>query len=109
MILVNTTSSSPPGGRAVLYAPVCDQDQRADLDRHVARLTEWAAVQGLAVAEVVSEVGVGGRRLRFNRLLADPTVAVIVVEHRDLPARYRAMRAVICAKQARDPVSGTGS
>lgn len=44
MILVNTTSSSPPGGRAVLYARVCDQDQRADLDRHVARLTEWAAV-----------------------------------------------------------------
>jgi hypothetical protein len=52
---------------------------------------------------------VGGRRLRFNRLLADPTVAVIVVKHRDLPARYPAMRAVICAKQARDPVSGTGS
>jgi predicted site-specific integrase-resolvase len=67
--------------------------------------------KGLAVAEAVSEVGagVGGKRLRFNRLLADPTVAVIVVEHRDLPARYRAMRAVICAKQARDPVSGTGS
>jgi putative resolvase len=78
---------------------------------HVARLTEWAALSGLAVAEVVSEVGagVGGRRLRFNRLLADPTVAVIVVKHRDLPARYPAMRAVICAKQARDPVSGAGS
>jgi putative resolvase len=43
-------------------------------------------LQGVAVAEVVTEVGagVGGRRLRFKRLLADPTVAVIVVKHRGI-------------------------
>ena len=114
------------------------------------------------MAEVVAEVGagVGGRRLRSKRLLADPTVAVLGVKHRDLLARFgmderaaalaahdrrlavvgpgesrddlvhamievltgfcarlygrggarnRAMRAEICAKQARDPFSGTGS
>ena len=60
-------------------------DQRADLDRQVARLTEWATGQGLAVAEVVCEVGSGlnGKRPKLRRILSDPSVTVIVVEHRD--------------------------
>jgi putative resolvase len=65
-------------------------DQRTDLDRQVARLSAWAAGQGIVVAEVVGEVGSGtnGRRPRLRRLLADPTVAMIVVEHRDRLARF---------------------
>jgi putative resolvase len=88
-ILVDAPES-PSGGRAVLYARVSAHDQRADLDRQVARLTAWATGQGVAVAEVVTEVGSGlnGRRPKLKRLLADPTVAVIVVEHRDRLARY---------------------
>jgi putative resolvase len=78
------------GGRAVLYARVSVQDQRADLDRQVARLTAWATGEGVAVAEVVSEVGSGlnGRRPKLKRLLADPQATVIVVEHRDRLARF---------------------
>jgi putative resolvase len=74
----------------VLYARVAAHDQRADLDRQVARLSGWAAGQGIGVAEVVCEVGAGmnGRRPKLARLLADPTVAVIVVEHRDRLARF---------------------
>jgi putative resolvase len=88
-ILVDAPES-PSGGRAVLYARVSAHDQRADLDRQVARLPAWATGQGVAVAEVVTEVGSGlnGRRPKLKRLLADPTVAVIVVEHRDRLARY---------------------
>ncbi|MBV9204812.1 MAG: hypothetical protein JO037_05280 [Actinobacteria bacterium] len=39
-------------------------DQRADLGRQVARVTEWVTGQGLTVAGVVREVGSGlnGRR-----------------------------------------------
>jgi hypothetical protein len=40
------------GGRVMVYARVSGRDQRADLDRRVARLTGWAAGQGLTVAEV---------------------------------------------------------
>jgi putative resolvase len=74
----------------VLYARVAAHDQRADLDRQVARLSGWAAGQGIGVAEVVCEVGAGmnGRRPKLARLLADPTVAMIVVEHRDRLARF---------------------
>src|SRR5919198_4217976 len=63
-----------PDPRAVVYARVSAHDQRTDLDRQVARLTAWAAGQGVGVAEVVAEVGSGlnGRRPKLQRLLADP-------------------------------------
>jgi len=88
-ILVDA-SGNPPGGRAVLYARVSAHDQRADLDRQVARLTAWATGHGVAVAEVVTEVGSGlnGKRPKLKRLLADPQATVIMVEHRDRLARF---------------------
>jgi len=78
------------GGRAVVYARVSSHDQRAGLDRQVARLTEWVTAQGIVVADVVCEVGSGmnGRRPRLRRILSDPSVTVIVVEHHDRLARF---------------------
>jgi putative resolvase len=83
-------SDGAPDRGVVLYARVSAHDQRADLHRQVARLAGWAAGHGLGVAEVVTEVGSGmnGRRPRLARLLADPTVATLVVEHRDRLARF---------------------
>ena len=74
----------------MLYARVSSRDQRGDLDRQVARLTEWATGRGMAVAEVVVEVGSGmnGKRRRPARLLADATATTAVVEHRDRLARF---------------------
>jgi putative resolvase len=88
-ILVDAPGS-PPGGRAVLYARVSCHDQRADLDRQVARLTAWATGQGVSTAEVVTEVGAGveGKRPKRRRLLADPQVTMIVAERRDRLARF---------------------
>jgi putative resolvase len=83
-------SDGVPDRRVVLYARVSAHDQRADLDRQVARLSGWAARHGVGVAEVVTEVGSGlsGRRPRLRRLLADPQATTIVVEHRDRLARF---------------------
>lgn len=84
--------AAPPttDGRTVVYTRVSSNDQRADLDRQVARVTSWAGDQRLAVDQVVTEVGSGlnGRRPRLARLLADPQVTMIVVEHRDRLARF---------------------
>ncbi|UQX10424.1 IS607 family transposase [Candidatus Mycobacterium methanotrophicum] len=68
-----------------LYARVSSHDQKADLDRQVARLTGWAAQAGATVVRVEAEVGSGmnGSRAKVRRLLADPKVTVVVVEHRD--------------------------
>ena len=92
LILVNAGVAEREPARTVLYARVSSHDQRSDLDRQVARLTEWAAGQGMAVAEVVVEVGSGmnGKRRRLARLLADATATTVVVEHRDRLARFGA-------------------
>jgi predicted site-specific integrase-resolvase len=68
-----------------VYARVASADQRADLDRQVARVTAWATAGQFPVDEVVSEVGsaVNGHRREFFALVRDPTVAGIVVERRD--------------------------
>ena len=88
-ILVDTSSDELVGGVA-LYARVGSHDQRADLDRQLARLSVYAAEQGLHVVESVSEVGSGlnGKRRALLRLLSDPRVETIVVEHRDRLARF---------------------
>ena len=81
---------SASAGRAVVYARVSSHDQRADLDRQVARLTEWATSNGHEVTEVVTEVGSGlnGKRPKLRRILSDPSATVVVVEHRDRLARF---------------------
>ena len=68
-----------------LYARVSSHDQKADLDRQVARLSGWAAAAGGQVVRVEAEIGSGmnGSRSKVRRLLADPNVTVVVVEHRD--------------------------
>ena len=68
-----------------LYARVSSHDQKPDLQRQVARLIEWAQTTGAAVVRVESEVGSGmnGNRRKVRRLLANPDVTTVVVEHRD--------------------------
>ena len=79
-------------GLTVVYARVSSAEQRRDLDRQVARVTEWATGQRLSVDRVVTEVGsaLNGHRRKFLALLRDPTVTRIVVEHRDRFARFGA-------------------
>jgi putative resolvase len=67
-------------GGVGLYARVSSHDQKADLDRQVARLSTWAAQAGLGVVRVEAEVGSGmnGARAKVRRLLAGPKVTVVV-------------------------------
>jgi putative resolvase len=90
-IMVEVAEPSP-AGLVVVYARVSSADQKADLDRQVARVTAWATSQGVAVSRVVTEVGsaLNGHRKKFLDLLRDPAVSTIVVEHRDRFARFGA-------------------
>ncbi|MEU8260616.1 IS607 family transposase [Micromonospora sp. NPDC048999] len=77
-------------GRVVAYCRVSSGDLKGDLVRQAVRVVEGANARGLAVAEVVTEIGSGldGKRRKLYRLLADPSAAVIVVEHEDRLARF---------------------
>ncbi|WP_369229070.1 IS607 family transposase [Streptomyces sp. R21] len=87
-ILVNIEANSSPSviaGGVGLYARVSSHDQKADLERQVARLAGWAVKHGQPVARIESEVasGMNGARTKARRLLADPKVTTVVVEHKD--------------------------
>lgn len=88
-IWVDAPDAGEPG-RTVVYARVSSHDQRQDLDRQVARGADWATSNGHVVGEVVTEVGSGlnGKRPKLRRILSDPSVSVVVVEHRDRLARF---------------------
>ena len=77
-------------GRCVVYARVSSGDQKEDLDRQVGRVVEWATQQGYRPDEVVKEIGSGlnGNRRWLRRVIADPTVKVIVAEHRERLCRF---------------------
>ena len=93
-LATGTVLVHPPQGQAVeavaLYARVSSGDQKADLERQLGRLAEYASKEKLMVTRSVSEIGssLNGHRTKIMRLLADPTVHVIVVEHRDRLARF---------------------
>ena len=79
-------------GRTVCYARVSSADQKDDLKRQADRFKAFAIGMGVEDPEVVMETGSGmnDRRRKLNRLLSDPTVTGIIVEHRDRLARMNA-------------------
>ena len=79
-------------GRTVCYARVSSADQKAELKRQADRLKAFAIGMGVEDQEVVTETGSGmnDRRRKLNRLLSDPTVTSIIVEHRDRLTRMNA-------------------
>lgn len=72
-------------GRTVCYARVFSSDRKSDLQRQGDRLKAFAVNLGIKDAQVVTEVGSGvnGKRRKLNKLLKDPTVTTIIVEHCD--------------------------
>lgn len=86
-ILVNIDANTSPSvtGGVGLYARVSSHDQKADLERQTARLALWAAKAGHKVVRIESEIasGMNGSRAKASRLLADPDVTTVVVEHKD--------------------------
>ncbi|MBZ4193768.1 MAG: IS607 family transposase [Candidatus Contendobacter sp.] len=100
-IIVHPPAATADSGVA-LYIRVSSASQRADLDRQVARLAVYAAENGLRVVEVVKEIGSGlnGHRRGLIRLLRNPKVTTVVVEHRDrlIPFGFGYIEAALAAQ-----------
>ena len=78
----NSSSAAAPVERGVaLYARVSGADQRADLERPLSRLTEYAVSKKMCVTDAVKEVGSGmnGHRKGLLRLWRDPTARTVSV------------------------------
>jgi len=89
------------GGVVAAYCRMSSADQKDDLERQIGRVVVEATGRGLAVGKVVSEVGSGmnGHRRKLTKLLSDPGVTVIVVEHRDRLTRFGFEHLAACGRR----------
>lgn len=73
-----------------LYARVSSADQKEDLERQMQRLKDYAAAHGYQVTKTVSELasGLNDKRPKLMKLLTDPSVGILVIEHRDRLTRF---------------------
>lgn len=73
-----------------LYARVSTQGQKADLERQVQRLKDYASAKGYQVTQVVQEVasGMNDNRPKLTKILTNAHIKVIVVEHKDRLTRF---------------------
>jgi predicted site-specific integrase-resolvase len=87
---VNAVNAVNAVNGVALYARVSSSDQKSDLDRQLARLTEFAIAQKFSIIDAVKEVGSGlnGHGKGMMRLLRNPEAKIIVVEHRDRLMRF---------------------
>ena len=72
------------------YARVSSHEQKPQLEPQANRLWAYAGQNGLKLDRVVSEIasGLNDRRPKLLKLLSDPQVGTIIVEHRHRLARF---------------------
>jgi predicted site-specific integrase-resolvase len=73
-----------------LYARVSSADQKDDAARQMERLRAYAAARGYQVVTEVTEIasGLNDERPKLKKLLTNPKIGVLVVEHRDRLTRF---------------------
>lgn len=73
-----------------LYARVSSADQKEDATRQMERLRGYAAARGYQVTAEVTEIasGLNDERPKLKKLLTNPKIGVLVVEHRDRLTRF---------------------
>ena len=81
---------TPTTGRIALYARVSEASQKDDLTRQLERLRDYAAAKGYTVSKAVTELasGLNDSRPKLAKLLSDPTIGTIIVEHKDRLTRF---------------------
>ncbi len=79
-----------PTNTVALYGRYSSAEQKENIERQMQRLRDYAAANGLDVVREVQEIGSGlnGRRGKLLKLLADPSINTIIVEHRDRLTRF---------------------
>ena len=89
-IVVNEPKPVTAGQGVALYARVSSHDQKADAQRQLERLRDYAAARGYKVTNEVVEVasGLNDQRPKFSRLLTDTETRLILVEHKDRATRF---------------------
>jgi putative resolvase len=93
-ILITEPISAPQTAErsvgVAIYTRVSAAENKDDLDGQAIRLRDYCAAKGYPVTWVVKEIGSGvnDTRPKLLKLLTDPSVNLIVVEHKDRLTRF---------------------
>ena len=73
-----------------VYARVSSSENKNNLERQAQRLIDYANAKGYKVEKVVKEIGSGlnDNRPKLQSLLADKSINLILVEHKDRLTRF---------------------
>jgi predicted site-specific integrase-resolvase len=76
--------------KVAIYTRVSAAENKDDLEGQANRLRDYCTAKGNPVAWVVQEIGSGvnDTRPKLLKLLTDPSVSMIVVEHKDRLTRF---------------------
>jgi putative resolvase len=87
--VVEAVSTSHPQ-KVALYTRVSAAENKDNLEGKAQRLANYCAAKGYRISTVVKEIGSGvnDTRPKLLKLLTDPTIALIVVEHKDRLTRF---------------------
>jgi len=87
---IQTASRPLDVQQVAVYARVSAAEHRPNLESQAERLVAYCAAKGYQVHQVVKEIGSGvnDSRPKFLKLLVDPAITVIVVEHKDRATRF---------------------
>jgi predicted site-specific integrase-resolvase len=76
--------------KVAVYARVSSAENKSNLDSQAERLSAYCAAKGYQIAKVVKEIGSGvnDSRPKLLAMLADQSINLIVVEHKDRLTRF---------------------
>jgi len=82
--------SKPSPSKVVVYARVSAKEFKDNLESQAQRLVSYCAAKGYQLSAIIKEIGSGvnDTRPKFLKMLTDPTITVIVVEHSDRFTRF---------------------
>ena len=76
--------------KTAIYTRVSAAENKSNLEGQAKRLQDYCAAKGYPVAVMVKEIGSGvnDTRPQLLKLLTDPTITLMVVEHKDRLTRF---------------------
>jgi putative resolvase len=89
-IIITEDDEPRPPQKVAIYTRVSATENRANLETQAERLLAYCSAKGYQVHKIVKGVGSGinDNRQKLLKLLAEPTMTVIVVEHKDRLTRF---------------------
>lgn len=89
-VIIREPDEKPIPTKTVVYCRVSSSQNKDNLETQAERVSGFCTAKGWVIGEIIKEVGSGlnDNRKGLIKVITDPTVARIVVEHKDRLTRF---------------------